>query len=64
MEEAKLKKISVKNITLTYEHNPYETHIFHPKKSNGKVIVFPIFNYQGYKQFVDLIYPKIGRAHV
>ena len=63
MVEDKLKKVNVKSITLTYEHNPYETHIFQPKKSNGKVIVFPIFNYQGYKQFVDLIYPIVEAGY-
>ena len=63
MEEEKAKKLNIKHITLSYEHNPYETHIFSPKRSNGKVIVFPIFNYQGYKQFIDLIEPIVDKGY-
>ena len=54
---------TVKTITLTYEHNPYEVNIYSPKKSKGKTIVFPIFNYQSDKQYVDLIYPIVEEGY-
>ena len=63
MDEQKLSALNIKHITLTFEHNPYETHIFLPRKSNGKVVVFPIFNYQGYKQFIDLIVPIVDNGY-
>ena len=36
---------TTKTFTLTYEHNPYEVNIYTPKRSKGKTVVFPIFNY-------------------
>ena len=63
MIEEKGKKITSKKVTLSYEHNPYETHIFLPKKSNGKIIVFPIFNYQGHNQFIHLISPLVENGY-
>lgn len=59
MDLEKSKKINAKKLVLSFEHNPYDTHIFFPKKFNGKTIVFPIFNFQGYKQFVHLINPLV-----
>lgn len=54
---------TTKTFTLTYEHNPYEVNIYTPKKSKGKTIVFPIFNYQSDKQYVDLIYPIVEEGY-
>ena len=54
---------STKTLTLMYEHNPYEVNIYTPKKSKGKTIVFPIFNYQADKQYIDLIYPIVEEGY-
>ena len=54
---------STKTLTLMYEHNPYEVNIYTPKKSKGKTIVFPIFNYQTDKQYIDLIYPIVEEGY-
>ena len=54
---------SQKTLTLTYEHNPYVVNIYIPKKSKGKTIVFPIFNYQGDAQYTDLIYPIVEEGY-
>ena len=54
---------TTKTFTLTYEHNPYEVNVYSPKKSKGKTLVFPIFNYQSDKQYVDLIYPIVEEGY-
>ena len=54
---------TTKTFTLTYEHNPYEVNVYSPKRSKGKTIVFPIFNYQSDKQYVDLIYPIVEEGY-
>lgn len=54
---------TTKTFTLTYEHNPYEVNVYSPKKSKGKTVVFPIFNYQSDKQYVDLIYPIVEEGY-
>ena len=54
---------NIKTLTLTYEHNPYEVNIYSPKKSKGKTVVFPIFNYQTDKQYIDLIYPIVEEGY-
>ena len=63
MEKIRGNKINTTSLTLTFEHNPYETEIFIPKHSNNKTIIFPIFNYQASKQYIDLIYPLVERGY-
>lgn len=57
MESQRHNKFTPKVTTLLVDHNPYEVKFFNPKKSTstGKRLIFPIFNYQSDKQFVDLI---------
>ena len=62
MEKTRGYKLNSKKITLEFEHNPYETEIFSPKKVSSKTIVFPIFNYQTNKQYIDLIYALVDRG--
>ena len=54
---------TAKTLTLMYEHNPYEVNVYTPKRSKGKTLVFPIFNYQSDKQYVDLIYPIVEEGY-
>lgn len=54
---------ATKTLTLMYEHNPYEVNVYTPKRSKGKTLVFPIFNYQSDKQYVDLIYPIVEEGY-
>ena len=63
MENRREKQPNTKNITLMFEHNPYETNIYAPKKSADKAIVFPTFNYQGDKQYIDLIRALVDRGY-
>ena len=63
MEKIRGNKINTTSLTLTFEHNPYETEIFIPKHSNNKTIIFPIFNYQASKQYIDLIYPLVEKGY-
>ena len=62
MEKIRGSKINTTKLTLTFEHNPYETEIYLPKRFNNKTIIFPIFNYQASKQYIDLIYPLVERG--
>lgn len=55
METNRGTKLNSKEITLLFEHNPYEINVYLPKKVSDKVILFPTFNYQGDKQYIDLI---------
>ena len=63
MEKTRGYKLNSKNLTLEFEHNPYQTEIFAPKRYINKTIVFPIFNYQANKQYIDLIYGLVERGY-
>ena len=56
----------LKNKTLTVEidHNPYEVSFYNLKKyHSNKVIIFPLFHYDGFRQFYDLLAPIINEGH-
>ncbi len=59
--------INVKKAPVTYkfdiDHNPYEVSVYSPNKSNGKIILFPIFHYNGDNQFLDLLNPIIEKGY-
>ena len=63
MEKIRGTKVNTNKLTLLFEHNPYETEIYLPKRHNNKTIIFPIFNYQASKQYIDLIYPLVERGY-
>ena len=63
METKRSPFVLTKEITLIYEHNPYDVVTYFTKRPNGKTIIFPIFNYQKDSQYVDLIYPLAEKGY-
>ena len=56
MKTIERKVLTGKKVTFTLDHNPYNVSIFLPKgKEHKKEIIMPIFNYQGERQYLDLI---------
>ena len=45
------------------DHNPYEILSYNNTSSLGKVIVFPLFHYQGERQYMDLINPILDKGY-
>ena len=45
------------------DHNPYQIHSYNDKGHNGKVIVFPVFHYEGDKQYFDLLNPFLKQDY-
>lgn len=48
-----------RNLTVTIDHNPYEVTFYNGKGRGGQVIIFPIFHFDGFKQYYDLIAPVL-----
>ena len=64
MDKVRTTKLLSKKITLMVDHNPYEIVCYTPRKAIlGKVIIFPIFNYQKDAQYIDLITPLVDRGY-
>lgn len=64
MEKVKTTKLTSKKITLNVDHNPYEIVTYLPRKAiAGKLIIFPIFNYQKDSQYLGLITPLVDRGY-
>ena len=63
METNRGNKLNTKSITLTFEHNPYEVNVYLPKKASSKVVIFPTVNYQGDKQYIDLIHNIVDHGY-
>lgn len=51
-----------KNITVTLDHNPYNVSFYNSKNNLKDIIVFPIFHFEGERQYYDLIAPIINRG--
>ena len=45
------------------DHNPYEILSYNNNSSYGKVIIFPVFHYEGERQYFDLINPVIEKGY-
>lgn len=64
MDKVRTTKLNSKKITLLVDHNPYEIMVYTPRKAIlGKLIIFPIFNYQKDAQYLDLITPLVDRGY-
>lgn len=51
-------------LTLTVDHNPYPVTVFaNDKRKNKKLIIFPVFIYQGEQQYRDLINPLVKSGY-
>ena len=51
-----------KNIELTLDHNPYQVEFYNYKNNLKDVIVFPLFHFDGIRQYYDLLSPIIERG--
>ena len=45
------------------DHNPYEILSYNNTSKFGKVIVFPVFHYEGERQYIDLLNPVIEKGY-
>ena len=52
-----------RNLTYEIERNPYEISFYNSKARTKKVIVFPIFHFEGLRQYYDLISPIIKKGY-
>ena len=58
----KTKKVP-KQYKFDIDHNPYEVLSYNTLSRNGKVIIFPIFHYEGSDQYKDLLAPIIDKGY-
>ena len=57
-------QLKCKTLTVELDHNPYEVSFYNLKKDRSrKVIIFPLFHYDGFRQFYDLLAPVINEGH-
>lgn len=53
-----------KSQTLEFDHNPYEVSFYNMKSNKShQTIVFPIFHYEGLRQYYDLVSPLINKGY-
>ena len=58
----KLKK-SPKSYKFDIDHNPYEVLSYNNISTKGKAIIFPVFHYEGERQYIDLLNPILERGY-
>ena len=63
MKKLHREKKAPKQYKYVVDHNPYEILSYNNTSSNGKVIVFPIFHYEGERQYIDLLNPIIEKGY-
>lgn len=51
-----------RSIEINLDHNPYQVNYYNSKNNLRDVIVFPIFHFDGERQFYDLLAPLINRG--
>ena len=44
------------------DHNPYEVMSYNSNSGLGRVVVFPIFHYEGERQYMDLLNPILEKG--
>lgn len=52
-----------KTMSFVIDHNSYSVKTYDKKQNTKKVIIFPIFHYQGDDQYIDLIEPIVERGY-
>ena len=51
-------------LNVEFDHNPYEIRLYNFNTSKSKqVVVFPIFHYEGFRQYYDLLAPVINKGY-
>ncbi len=58
----KIKK-TPKEYTFDVDHNPYIVHSYNNTSGLGKVIIFPIFHYEGESRYIDLLNPILKQGY-
>ena len=57
-------QLKCKTLTIDIDHNPYEVSFYNLRRErNRKTIIFPLFHYDGFRQFYDLLAPIINEGH-
>ena len=57
-------QLKSKTLTVEIDHNPYEVTFYNLKKDRThKVIIVPLFHYDGFRQYYDLLAPVINEGH-
>ena len=51
-----------RSVEITLDHNPYQINIYNKENNLKDVIIFPIFHFDGERQFYDLLAPIIKRG--
>ena len=62
MNIRKIKK-APKEFTLDVDHNPYVIRSYNNTSGYGKVIIFPIFHYEGDSRYIDLLNPILEKGY-
>ena len=52
-----------RNLILEIDRNPYELNFYNSKARTRQVIIFPIFHYEGLRQYYDLLAPIIKKGY-
>ena len=51
-----------KQIEISIDHNPYTVSFYNTQKELKNIIVFPLFHFEGIRQYYDLLAPIINRG--
>lgn len=52
-----------KSYSFDVDHNPYEVNSYNNTSGMGKTILFPIFHYEGERQYLDLLNPFLEKGY-
>ena len=54
--------IKSSSVEITIDHNPYEVNFYNKENNLKEIIIFPIFHFDGFRQYYDLLSPIIKRG--
>ncbi|MBO6280179.1 MAG: glycosyltransferase [Bacilli bacterium] len=63
MKIIKRSKKTPKEYKFSIDHNPYEILSYNNTSLFGKAVVFPLFHYEGERQYLDLINPLLEKGY-
>lgn len=56
--------LKCRTLTVEFDHNPYDISFYNFKGSkSNQVIIFPIFHFEGFRQYYDLLSPIINKGY-
>ena len=56
-------ELKCRQLTFEIDRNPYELSFYNSKARTRHVIIFPIFHYEGFRQYYDLLAPIIKNGY-